>query len=88
MYLLLEENETSKKACCYWSEVYDGHEGFIVYGHQPFLKPSIGVDTGCVYGNRLSAVIFDKKDKVKISTFRFESVMAKKVYAKRDKEWL
>jgi len=83
-------DEASKKACCYWSEVYDGHEGFIIYGHQPFLKPkidrfSIGIDTGCVYGNLLSAVIFDKKDEVIIPSFRFESVVAKKVYAKRDK---
>ena len=87
-------DEVNKKACCYWSEVYDGHEGFIVYGHQPFLKPkidrfSIGIDTGCVYGNMLSAVIFEKnEDEVIIPSYRFESVKAKKAYAKREKPWM
>ncbi len=87
-------NDISKKACCYWSEVYDGHDGFIVYGHQPFLKPkidrfSIGIDTGCVYGNRLTAVIFNiLNDEVIIPSYRFESVKAKNIYAKREKPWL
>lgn len=53
-----KEDETSK----YWSEYYDGSEGFIVYGHEPFKEPrldkhSLGIDTGCVYGNKLSACI-------------------------------
>ncbi len=59
-----KEDETSK----FWSEYYDGSEGFIVYGHEPFKearvdKYSLGIDTGCVYGNKLSAcVISDAKD--------------------------
>jgi bis(5'-nucleosyl)-tetraphosphatase (symmetrical) len=53
-----EEDETSK----FWSEWYDGEQGIIIYGHQPFSevrvdKYSIGIDTGCVYANRLSACI-------------------------------
>ena len=47
----------------FWSEAYDGKQGFIVYGHQTFKdarvdKHSLGIDTGCVYGNKLSAVVF------------------------------
>ncbi len=47
----------------FWSEVYNGKQGFIVYGHQTFEevksdKHSLGIDTGCVYGNKLSAVVF------------------------------
>lgn len=54
-----EETEES----IFWADVYDGLQGFVVYGHQWFDEPkinkySIGIDTGCVYGNKLSAVVF------------------------------
>ena len=47
----------------FWADVYDGNQGFVVYGHQVFdevkiNKYALGIDTGCVYGNKLSAVIF------------------------------
>jgi predicted phosphodiesterase len=47
----------------FWADVYDGNLGFIVYGHQWFQEAkineySVGIDTGCVYGNKLSAVVF------------------------------
>jgi predicted phosphodiesterase len=53
----------------FWSEVYNGRQGFIVYGHQVFEKVkmdkhSLGIDTGCVYGNKLSAVVFSDTDNV------------------------
>ena len=46
----------------YWSDVYEGHEGVIVYGHEAFDKVKInrhsfGIDTGCVYGGKLTALI-------------------------------
>lgn len=46
----------------FWSEYYDGNQGFIVYGHNRFDdvkidKYAIGIDTGCVYGNKLTALI-------------------------------
>jgi predicted phosphodiesterase len=59
-YLTLgNENENS----IFWADIYNGNEGFIVYGHQPFKEPkknqfSLGIDTGCVYGNRLTAAVF------------------------------
>ena len=47
----------------FWADLYDGNQGFIVYGHQWFqeIKKSkfgLGIDTGCVYGNKLSAIVF------------------------------
>jgi len=50
------------KESIFWADVYNGNQGFIVYGHQWFNevktnKHAIGIDTGCVYGNKLSAVI-------------------------------
>lgn len=56
------------KIHAFWSEVYEGGEGVIVYGHQAFEevkidKYSFGIDTACVYGNRLSALlIHDTKE--------------------------
>jgi len=48
----------------HWSEIYDGNQGIIVYGHEDFSEVrrdrfAIGIDTGCVYGNRLTAAVFD-----------------------------
>lgn len=51
-----------------WAELYNGNNGVIVYGHEvydeiEYDKFAIGIDTGCVYGNKLSAiVIYDSND--------------------------
>ena len=47
----------------FWAETYDGSEGTVVYGHTPFDEPrrdpfSLGIDTGCVYGGKLTAAVF------------------------------
>ena len=69
----------------FWADVYDGHEGYIIYGHSPFLKPkknknSLGIDTGCVYGNKLTAVII--KDTLKPWENEIIHVNARQKYAK------
>lgn len=48
----------------FWSEVWDGNR-IVVYGHTPRHEPkvdrrAIGIDTGCVYGGKLTAVVFEK----------------------------
>jgi bis(5'-nucleosyl)-tetraphosphatase (symmetrical) len=52
----------------FWSEVYNGSDGFVVFGHHPFEqvkveKHALGIDTGCVYGGTLTAVTFNYHDK-------------------------
>jgi hypothetical protein len=69
----------------HWANVYQGKEGFVVYGHQPFTKPkikkySLGIDTGCVYGNYLTAAII--YDTLKPWKFDLIQIKAKKAYAK------
>ena len=59
-----------------WYEVYDG-EKVVLFGHWPASEPrrgpkAIGLDTGCVYGRRLTAYI--------IETEEFESVPAPRAY--------
>jgi hypothetical protein len=59
-----------------WYEVYDG-EKVVLFGHWPASEPrrgpkAIGLDTGCVYGRRLTAYI--------IETEEFESVPALRAY--------
>ncbi|MEK6658670.1 MAG: metallophosphoesterase [Campylobacterota bacterium] len=65
-----EETEES----IFWADVYDGNQGFIIYGHQSFKevkinKFAIGIDTGCIYGNKLSAIIF-KDNNFYIESFK------------------
>jgi hypothetical protein len=59
-----------------WYEVYDG-EKFALFGHWPSSPPrrgarAIGLDTGCVYGYRLTAYV--------IETGEFYSVPALRAY--------
>ncbi|MEP6636174.1 MAG: metallophosphoesterase [Acidobacteriota bacterium] len=59
-----------------WYEVYDG-EKVVLFGHWPASEPrrgpkALGLDTGCVYGRRLTAYI--------IETGTLESVPARRVY--------
>ncbi|BCD67416.1 serine/threonine protein phosphatase [Nitratiruptor sp. YY09-18] len=72
----------------WWSDLYDGRYGFIVYGHQPFYAPrldrfSIGIDTGGVYGNKLTAAIFGEC----IAQMEIVQV-ASKAYAQRRRPWI
>ena len=62
-----------------WYEVYKGPQT-ILFGHWPTRQPrrathAIGLDTGCVYGGRLTAFIIDTKE--------FASVNARDKYAKK-----
>ena len=67
-----------KEDSIFWADIYDGNQGFIVYGHQWFEEVkqnefALGIDTGCVYGNKLSAVIFDDYN---IKNFKIISLKA------------
>jgi len=72
-YLTLNKED---KDSIFWADVYDGNQGFIVYGHQWFNevkknKHAIGIDTGCVYENKLTAIVFTD---IKENTFYTKSV--------------
>lgn len=49
----------------FWTDKYNGPEK-VVFGHQPFLEPmisehAIGIDTGCVHGNKLCAYVIPEQ---------------------------
>jgi hypothetical protein len=74
------KNENAK----FWADVYNGHEGFVVYGHSPFKAPyaksnSLGADTGCVYGNTLTAVVINNT--LKPWDYEIIQVKARRKYA-------
>ncbi len=62
-----------------WFEVYNGDKT-VIFGHWVFAQPlvrknSIGIDTGCVYGGRLTAYVLPEG--------RFVSVPARRAYARK-----
>ncbi len=85
--------ETKNKGKYFWSDVYDGGSGFVVYGHQPFKevkvnKNALGIDTGCAYGNKLTAAVFDMDyDIVENLNYSIYQVNAKAVYSVKD-HWI
>ena len=53
----------------FWADVYNGNFGKVIFGHQPFMQESpklfphaIGIDTGCVFGGFLNALIVTDKN--------------------------
>ncbi len=81
-FLPLNHNNPNAK---YWGDVYNGHEGFVVYGHNPFREIkknqfAAGIDTGCVYGNKLTALVI--KDTLKPQNYEIIQIKAKKQYSK------
>jgi predicted phosphodiesterase len=70
--------EKRKKDDVLWAERWKG-DRFVVYGHTPLREPkfdsrALGLDTGCVYGGKLTAAIFDGE-------WSTVSVKAKRKYA-------
>ena len=68
-------------ATLFWAEVYNGDFGTVIFGHQPFMQETpkvfphaIGIDTGCVFGGLLTALVVSKSN-------TFISVSANDVYA-------
>jgi predicted phosphodiesterase len=65
----------------FWSEVWGG-EAIVVYGHTPrreakIDRRAIGLDTGCVYGGKLSAAVFERPGE-----WRLVEVQARRAYSK------
>ncbi len=65
-------DETSESK--FWAEVYGGQFGKVIFGHNSFLNENpktfphaVGIDTGCVYGGWLTAVILNDNKEQSIS---------------------
>ena len=72
---------TEKEGDPFWAEVYDGREGHIVFGHQPYdtvmhFPHATGIDTSCCFGGKLTALILEKGH-----PRQFVSVDAQRAYA-------
>ena len=57
-----------------WAKQYNG-EAFIVYGHTPvkearFVHNTVNIDTGCVFGGKLTAVRYPEKETVSIPSIQ------------------
>ncbi|GAB2532874.1 bis(5'-nucleosyl)-tetraphosphatase PrpE [Gracilibacillus alcaliphilus] len=53
-----------------WAQEYQGDK-WIVYGHTPvlearFVQHTVNIDTGCVFGNKLTAIRFPEKEIVDV----------------------
>ncbi|MBN1404583.1 MAG: metallophosphoesterase [Opitutales bacterium] len=60
--------------CRHWSELWKGPP-FVIYGHSPWsdvrkTEWTMGLDTGCVYGGLLSAVILPERRIVQVKALR------------------
>jgi hypothetical protein len=67
----------------YWADAYDGRFGHVYFGHEPFMGDrsgrfphATGLDTGAVFGGRLTAAVLVPGQEVK-----FVSVPARTRYA-------
>ena len=65
----------------YWTDVYNGRFGTVVFGHNPFMQSepmrsrhAYGIDLGCVHGGYLCALISEGQ------TTSYETVKAEKTY--------
>lgn len=87
-YVHLPEGSRKKPAGVFdWMEVWDG-AAHVVYGHavhslttpridQPRAHICVGLDTGCVHGGHLTAMVFEGPFP---GDFHFEQIRAKKEY--------
>ena len=62
-----------------WFDVYNGNPT-VIFGHWVFSEPlvrknALGIDTGCVYGGRLTACVLPQRDLV--------SIPARRAYARK-----
>ncbi len=57
-----------------WAKEYEG-QAFIVYGHTPvekarFVKNTVNIDTGCVFGGQLTAIRYPEKEILSVSSLQ------------------
>jgi protein phosphatase len=72
-----------------WAAEYRG-QAMVVYGHTPVPKPAwlnntINLDTGCVYGGKLTALRYPEKELVSVPAHRVYVVSARPFLAAHSK---
>ena len=75
--------------CAHWSSRYEGQEGFAFYDHEPGADVvvethAMGLDTGCVFGGKLTAAIVPKGGNARNCSF--VQVNARRAYAEHRSE--
>jgi len=65
-----EHDELGLPVCLNWAADYRG-EGLVVYGHTPMLEAeslnnTINIDTGCVFGGKLTALRYPERELVSV----------------------
>ena len=65
----------------HWSDAYDGRFGLVVYGHSASgtvrrSEHAIGIDTGCVFGGRLTAAVVEAGRLVELVSVRARATYA------------
>lgn len=68
----------------FWADIYDGRFGKVYFGHQPYtedatpkmFKHAVGMDLGCVFGNKLAAAVITN------TNVEYVTVQARAKYAK------
>lgn len=78
------EEENRANGWVAWYEVWE-HPYLVIYGHTVSREPkifknTIGIDTGCVFGGKLTAIIFGEE-------ISYVSCPAKKVYYKKREDF-
>jgi diadenosine tetraphosphatase ApaH/serine/threonine PP2A family protein phosphatase len=89
--LALSENKPGDP---FWSDVYEGEAGFVVYGHDPLHETgepreadhAVGIDTGCVFGGTLTALVMDSENGDPVGNSQTVSVPAERQHANPMKE--
>lgn len=72
----------------FWAESYDGRFGHVFFGHNPWdpaeapveFPHATGMDLGAVFGNRLTAVVFDEQGRKSFVSARSRRSYSAKFY--------
>lgn len=74
----------------HWTSVYAGQDGFAVAGHEPTREILRGphawaIDTGCVYGHKMTAVVFEAGKEPVVVEVQAKAAYSEKVTWHQDK---
>ncbi len=85
-----ETDEFGRPVRYNWAAEYRG-KAMVVYGHTPVAEPewlnhTINIDTGCVFGGKLSALRYPEKELISVPAMRVYSEPSKPLLIAKDSE--